>query len=264
MTRILVTLECDTFDTDALRALPALADTESLELTGLFVEDEDLLRAARLPGVSEISVATGRRTAISAERLRAELSAQVNKARVQFETSTRRANLKASFRVVRGQVVDAVAEAARDSDVVVVTRSLKAPGLRARRGHAYRSIVRETPNLLIVNEPWSSGVSVVALCESADADCARTLRAARAIADAEGLDLVVAKAKAGDAKTMADVDRMLALDEWTEEAIAELCEREDARLLVLAPTPRLDWRELLVNLADRLPCSLLTLDGAKP
>jgi hypothetical protein len=50
------------------------------------------------------------------------------------------------------------------------------------------------------------------------------------------------------------------LEAWSETAIAELCERENARLLVVPPTQQLEWRTLLMNIIDRVPCSLLRLD----
>ena len=54
--RVLLTLDCGSVDEDALRALKLLGDNaEEPEVTGLYVEDEDLLNAAQLPGLTEVS-----------------------------------------------------------------------------------------------------------------------------------------------------------------------------------------------------------------
>ena len=236
ITRVLLTLECDRLDADAMKAVARLFGEGELEMLGLFVEDEDLLRAARLPGLTEVSVNTGEVKSISGLKI------------------------KHSFRVARGRAVDAVAEAATTSDIVVVSRALRASGLRSRRGVHFEPLVQQQRNLLFVNEPWASGARVIVLCESNPKQCERPLAVARRIADAEEIELVLALPP--DAQEVEDspADRMVHLDAWSEDAVAALCDREDARLLVLPPTERLDWRALLMNVVDRVPCSLLRLD----
>jgi hypothetical protein len=257
--RVLLTLDCDELDADAFRAIAALADERELELTGLYVEDEDLLNAARLPGLSEVSLTTGEVTLVTPERIEAQVMSQAQRARTLFENTARSLNFKYSFRVTRGRVAEASARAAIASDIVVISRALRATGLRSRRGSHFAPIIAQHTNLLFVNEPWASGNSVIVLCESA-AVCERALTVARRIAAVERVDLLVAVPAELSETRPPPGDRIIELEPWTEAAIAVLCERENARLLVLPPTEKLDWRTLLVNMIDRLPCSLLRLD----
>jgi hypothetical protein len=258
ITRVLLALDCDRLDPDALKAIAALADERDFEVACLYVEDEDLLKAARLPGLSEVSLITGEVTRLTPDRIEAQVANEAQRARKQFESSARTLNFKYSFRVARGPAVETVAQAAGSSDILVISRALRASGLRSRRGNHFAPIIEQHPNLLFVNEPWASGTKVIALCESADGK--RALTVARRIADAEGIDLLIAVPANHGASRVLPGDRVVVLDAWTEDAIAALCERENARLLVVPHTEKLDWRALLVNTIDRVPCSLLRLD----
>jgi hypothetical protein len=259
-TRVLLTLECDRLDADAMKAVVRLAGDGELEMLGLFVEDEDLLRAARLPGLTEVSVNTGEVTSISADQIREQIAGQARRAQMEFESSARGLKIKHSFRIARGRAVEAVAEAALTSDIVVVSRALRATGLRSRRGVHFEALVQQNRNILFVNEPWASGASVIVLCESTPSECERPLNVARRIADAENIELVLALPPGAQEVQSSPADRVVHLDAWSEDAVAALCDQEDARLLVLPPTERLDWRALLMNIVDRVPCSLLRLD----
>ena len=259
-TRVLLTLDCDQPDADLLKAIVALADEHEIEVTGLFVEDEDLLNAARLPGLSEVSISTGEVTRLSADQMEAQVVGQAQRARRQFESTARGLNLKFSFEVARGRTAETVARAATASDIVVVSRALRAAGLRARRGSHFEPIVEQHSNLLFVNEPWASGKTVIVLCESSASPCERALAVAGRIAEREQVELLIAVPSGYANADLPAGDRRVELEAWSETAIAELCEREHARLLVVPPTQRLEWRTLLINIIDRVPCSLLRLD----
>jgi len=258
VTRILLTLDCDHLDVDLLKAIAALAGERNLELVCLYVEDEDLLKAARLPGLSEVSLSTGEVTQLTPDRIEAQVASQARSARKQFESSARPLNLDYSFRVARGPAAETVAQAAVASDIVVISRALRASGLRSRRGSHFTPIIEQHANVLFVNEPWASGGEVIVLCESAASE--RALTVARRIAQAENIDLLVAVPVDRAGARLLPGDRVIVLDAWTEDGIAALCERENARLLVVPPTEKLDWRALLLNTIDRVPCSLLRLD----
>lgn len=257
VTRILVTLDCDRLDVDVFRALRAVADR--FELTGLYVEDEDLLKASRLPGLREVLMSTGEVKELTPSQMEQQISGQALRARHEFERSARVLNVDYRFQVVRGRPAERVAEAASGSDMVVISRSLRASGLRARGASHFAPLMQPRANLLFVNEPWSSGSVVIALCETSPQACDRALAVARRIADAEGIELLVAAAPQAEGVETAHAHRTVTLDEWSEEAIAGLCEKEDARLLVVPPTEKLQWQQLLLNLVDRVPCSLMRL-----
>ncbi len=255
--RVLLTLDSGSIDEDAMRALILLTDQTEVEVTGLFVEDEDLYQAAKLPGLTEVSP-SGAVSSLDHEVLAHGVAAQARRARAQFEAFARQLGFNFSFEVARGRLIDTLLNAAATSDFVVVHRSLRVAGLRTRRASDFAPLVQQQQNMLFVNEPWRSGSCIVCLYES-DAESGRTaLEAATRIARAEDLELLVAVPKATDI-IPSNVDRVTVIDDWNEKTLVTLCESADARLLVLPPTDKLDWQSLLTALADRLACSLLRL-----
>ena len=256
-TRVLMALDCGVVDADAFATLRLLTAKPEVEVTGIYIEDEDLLNAARLPGAAEISTA-GTVSTLDPDDVQSQLVRQAQHARQAFEASARRLKLNCSFQVSRGRNLDILLEAASRSDIVVVNRPMRAAGMRTRRGSHFAPLLERHGNLLFVNEPWASGRSVVALCEAQDASSTRALAAAKRIAAAEELELIVAVPPQQRDEQVADADRTITLPEWTESAIVNLCEMEAARLLVLSTT-QLDWQALLIGLIDRVSCSLLRL-----
>lgn len=262
--RVLLTLDCGAVDADAFRALALLTGVirgeGDLKLTGLYVEDEDLYDAARLPGMTEVST-NGSVSALEPRRVYEQIANQARLAREAFEAQARGMKLDHSFQIMRGRGGDVLVDAASNSDFVVVTRSLRASGMRTRRGPHFEPLVKQRKSLLFVNEPWASGTSVIALCESNPTECQAALGAAQRIAEAEGIRWLLATPGSQNEYDYPAADRTIALPNWTEDAIVDLCEREDARLLVLPRTAELDPHSLLLRLIDRLSCSLLRFES---
>ncbi|MCP5179839.1 MAG: hypothetical protein H6993_07405 [Pseudomonadales bacterium] len=256
-TRVLYMLDCGSLDVEALRLVAPLSGDGNVELTGLYIEDEDLLNAMQIPGLTEVKLLGQGVATVNPSRLRDELHAHARALRESFETSANRLNVRHVFHQMQGRVVEVMVREAGASDLVVVSRPLRSVGLRARRALQFQPLVRAKGNVLFVNEPWSSGTSIVALCESETGACGRALITARRIADAEGIHLIAA---VRTPIKPAGVDKVIHVTDWTEDGIARLCAAEDARLLVMSEFESLDWQSLLLALSDRLPCSLLRLD----
>jgi hypothetical protein len=257
--RVLISFDSARPTEELLALLPQLLGPAELELTGLYVEDEDLLRAAQLPLLREVSL-KGQLSELNAERLHREQSREAATIRQAFEQLASGMRLQHRFIVTRGRATEELARVAADSDFVMVARALRASGLRTRSGAHYGALVRQPNNVLFVNEPWRSGSSVVVLQGTPQATAA-----ARRFAAADDLRLILAvppdEARRGTPTggLPEGIDRRVALPAWTEEAIADLCLAEDARLLVVPRTENLDLSELLPQLMDRLPCSVLQL-----
>jgi nucleotide-binding universal stress UspA family protein len=116
--RILVALDASRTSLDALRAAAALAARLGAELTGLFVEDENLLRLAGLPVARQLSVhgGTGRPVA----DIEGELRALAARAREAVAAAAAPHRISWSFRVARGQVAVEVVSAAGEADLLVL------------------------------------------------------------------------------------------------------------------------------------------------
>ena len=258
ITRVLISFDCGHPSEELLQLLPRLLGTRPLELTGLYVEDEDLLQAAALPCLREVSL-NGQVAAMDVNRLQQEQAAEASAIRRTFEAVAARMQMQHRFLVTRGRASEELTRIADDSDFVLITRALRTSGLRPRSGVHYDGLLRRSRNILFVNEPWKSGSSVVVLGGTGD-----SLEVARRFSEAESLTVVLA-AKASEPQSpeadpkLLQGERRVTLAEWTEQAIADLCLAEDARLLIVPETHPVDWAELLPTLVDRLPCSVLQL-----
>ena len=257
--RVLLSFDSTHPSEEMLNLLPLLLGPTPLELTGLYVEDEDVLRAAALPGLREVTL-NGQISSLDPERMLREQAEEASAIRGAFEKLAAAMRLHHRFLITRGRTGEELSRIAAESDFVLVARALRSSGLRPRRGMHYDRLVRLPKNILFVNEPWQSGSSVVVLHPGREA-----LEAGRRFAQAEELRLVQAVAPEA-AGTVSDSKgsfqgeaQRVRLQEWTEEAIADLCLAEDARLLIVPQTASLDWDELLPKLMDRLPCSVLRL-----
>ncbi|NIV32483.1 MAG: universal stress protein, partial [Anaerolineae bacterium] len=118
--RILVALDASPHSLAALEAAVDLAARFEAELAGLFVEDENLLRLADLPFVSEIGVFTATRRRVDGGEMERQIRVQGRRVREIFTVRTRRAQVTWSFRVVRGTVLSEVLSAASEADVLVL------------------------------------------------------------------------------------------------------------------------------------------------
>ncbi|MEZ5560925.1 MAG: hypothetical protein R3E86_20590 [Pseudomonadales bacterium] len=264
-TRIRVLIACDfAHPSDVLLSrLPQLLGVEQLDLTGLYVEDEDLLRAAELPGLSEVSAA-GELVRLEIGQLRRDLTEQANAIRHAFEELALRLRATHQFVQARGRLADEISRAAAQADFLLISRPLRASGLRTRAGSQFSGVARQPVTALLVNEPWQSGSSIVTLYPASAPAVETALNVARRFARAEQLPVValVPASQAAAARTALSDVRVVPVSDWTEDGIATACARQDARLLVLpaqSPGEALDTSELLTRLVDRLPCSLLRL-----
>ncbi len=254
---VLYLLDCGCADDAALRLLRVFVGGQELQLTGLVVEDEDLVRAMRLPGLSEVSIARLEAGPLQPERLRKDILAHTEAVRERFEKAARGISAEVSFQVRRGPVSDVLLEAAHASDFVVVTRPQLITGLRARSASTFQNLLAQHGNVLFVNEPWQSGSRIVVLCPASGADVSPLLARARAIATAEKLPLL-AVSHEGDVE---GADATVVIQNWSEAAIVAVCEAQDARLLVFSEIDSLDWRTMATALAERLSCSLLRIEA---
>lgn len=118
--RILVALDTSTRGVAALEAAVQLATSISAELQGLFVEDEDLMRLARLPFAREIDVTSALTRPLQVADMERELRSVAIKTQQLFTDALQQLNLAWNFRVVRGTFPGAPLAAAGDADMLVL------------------------------------------------------------------------------------------------------------------------------------------------
>lgn len=189
--RILVALDASPESLAALEFAAELAAGLEAELSGLFVENVDLLNIAALPFVREVSrLAPGGRT-LDPERMAADLRAQAAVARRALEAAASALHLRSSFRILRGQVEAALATAVTETDLLTLGRGERSVRRQAL-GRTLRTVSHELPCsvLLAVSVRRAATAPIAALYDLSDCG-AGALELATRIATRSGRTLLV-------------------------------------------------------------------------
>ncbi len=260
--QVVFVFDCGSADLAALRAIRPLADSGVPQVMGLFIEDEALYGAAAIPGVVEVSLASLRAERMDPARMRQDLERHAQEVRSRFEQTAQHLRLHHSFKSIRGEPAEMLSNIAGRSDFVVLCRPLRGAGFRSRRLVQLDHLMSRYRQLMFVNEPWETGSRVVVVAGSASPASDYAVDKGADIAAAEGLEFVIATAagESGHLDRATIPGRSVALKEISEATIVALCQREDARLLVVDVDEKLDWQALLDRLLDRLSCSLLIVN----
>lgn len=121
--RILVALDASPQSLAAMEAAAQLAAVLQAELEGLFVEDINLYRLAELPFSYEVGSYSARARRIDAEGIRRQLQAHARRARRRMIALAEQRNLRWSFRVTRGAIIQEIKAAATKADLLVMGRT---------------------------------------------------------------------------------------------------------------------------------------------
>ena len=137
--RIVMALDTASSVLPAIEAAAGLALGLNAELTGLFIEDERLLRFAGLPFAREFGFASARARPLAPAAVEHALRAQAEQLRRLLAATAERLSLAWTLEVVRGEVLRSALERADNSDLLVLGRSEYAwPGTHRRSDPAQR------------------------------------------------------------------------------------------------------------------------------
>jgi nucleotide-binding universal stress UspA family protein len=187
--RILVALDTSPHSLAALEAAVELAVSTRAELVGLFVEDVNLLRLARLPVAQQLSLGSGSGQPFERGALEAELRALALRARGALESAGARRGVRVSFRVTRGAVTSEVLAAASDADLLILGWASRPLSRRRRLGGTARAVARGSPrSVLLLSYGATLPGPVVVVCERGSG---RALETAAGLAAASGAGLAV-------------------------------------------------------------------------
>jgi hypothetical protein len=98
------------------------------ELQGLFVEDVNLLRLASLPFAREIAYASAAARPLETNAMQQAFRATADEVQRALAQVARQRQIRWTFQVTRGPVVQATLAAANDVDVLIIGRRGRAPG----------------------------------------------------------------------------------------------------------------------------------------
>lgn len=166
--RILVAVDASEDATAALEAAVEMAAAMRAEVQGIFVEEEDLLRAGRLSVCREISFFAREARHIGSSDLERQLRAHARRIRAQLQQAAERAQVPWSFTTARGDVATELRRASRDVDLVAVGATGRSFGQPP--GSTVDELVAEAPTpVLVLRRASRLGLGVHALYDGTEA-----------------------------------------------------------------------------------------------
>lgn len=161
--RILVALDGSPESGAALAAAARLGIAAGAEISGLFIEDIELLRLAGLPFAREAGLSSGVFRRLETADVERRFRVAAERAHATLRDAASSAALRSSFRVARGRVVPELLAAARDAEVVATgKRSGQGPAGR-RLGATARGLIAHLSAPVLVGgvRSFSAGPAVV-------------------------------------------------------------------------------------------------------
>jgi nucleotide-binding universal stress UspA family protein len=268
--RILVAVDASAASVAALEAAAALAARLRAEIEGLFVEDINLLRLARLPFAREQSYAAGLARQMGAEDMERALRAQARLAQQAFERAAGRLSVRHRFRVVRGQVVAELVSAAAAVDLVALGQWGQAPVPRRPPGAIAHAVAVGAGRTILLLPPGGEVRPPTVVIYDGSAAAAHALTLAADIARNGAAPITVLVTESGDAdgqrlqqqavsmlEKAGAKARLRALVSLEPADVAEAVRRERPGTLVLPADVPLARREDLAALLETVRGAVL-------
>jgi hypothetical protein len=140
--RVIAALDASCHDAAALTTAVEVAARLDVEVTGLFIEDVNLIRLAALPMVRHIAIGSAAAAPFNVEQLEADLRTLAARAAAELESAAARQGVKWSFRVVRGLPAAELTTATMTYDLLVVGATRALAGVPSRLGSPLQAAVR--------------------------------------------------------------------------------------------------------------------------
>ena len=139
--RILLGLDTATCSAACVADAVRLAQQLQVALTGIFVEDDDLLRSARLPFATETPLGGGEERALDTGGLERALRARARGLEADLARLASAARVQWAFRTVRGRRVPALLAETQPSDLLFLSRTPRGPVEEAMLQEAHTLVV---------------------------------------------------------------------------------------------------------------------------
>jgi nucleotide-binding universal stress UspA family protein len=154
--RILVALDASKESLAALEAAAGLAAQLDAQITGLFIEDADLLNLAALPFSREAPALSRSGRLLEPERLAREFKSMAATARQALARMAEASHLQWSFRTTRGRIGTELLAAAREADLVAVGKGTRPLSGQIRLGQHTRTVATQTTCSMLIASSVSS------------------------------------------------------------------------------------------------------------
>lgn len=232
--KLLVPLDVSHDSLAALQIACELAVAVGGEISGLFIEDTELLAAGRLPFAREVGSRSGLRRSIGVADIELRLQVIAAQARDAVTGAGGGRNIQSSFRVTRGNVPAEILDAASDADIVVLGKSGWSIGRFHRPGNTCLTIIAKSHiPVLVVERGAALAPPIVAVHDESPAG-KRALEFARDLSRRLGWELGV-----------------FAVQEMTGDDVLVRIHQKQPRLVILPSSLPLSER------APQLKCPVL-------
>ncbi|ARM31508.1 universal stress protein [Prosthecochloris sp. HL-130-GSB] len=179
--RIVVALDCSPHSRASLDAAAAIAKVMNAELSGIYVEDINLLRIADLPCDWQTESSSAKERQLDPLQVERSLRMQAKEASRMLGKAAMELNLTHTFRTLRGLVSAEVLNAALDSDLLVLGRAGKTPVCRRTLGTtAKKAITEGQMNVLLMRKGFSLAGPLLVLFDGSEGS-ETALRTAQAL-----------------------------------------------------------------------------------
>lgn len=268
--RILVAVDASPPSLFAVRAAAELGARVHAEVEGLFVEDIELVRLARLEVASHVSFLSGSRERLDTESLETQLHSLATRARRAFGEAATRSRVPGRFRVARGAVVAELVSASDQADLLVIGWASRPLWPRHRLGRTAQAAAERTRSSVLLLPEGARLEGPVAVVDDGAGAAGTAVDAAAALAQATHgtLRVLVPAADAGAAR--AEIERLRSrLDprgvDWEPIPLADSApvrlrhalRQHDSAVVVIAGDSPLLRDEGVRQLLDELGCALL-------
>lgn len=139
--RILIAIDASPHSLTALEASADLAEKLRVELHGLYIEDENLLRLAQLPFAREFRFSRTGSHKIDAEQMAEQVRLQSTLAERHFNELATKRKLKHSFHIGRGSIATELQNEAEETDLLVLGRISRSLLQTSRLGSTAKTAV---------------------------------------------------------------------------------------------------------------------------
>jgi hypothetical protein len=228
-----------------------LALAMQAELSGVFVEDADLLRVAALPFTREVGLVSGALRPLETADVESALRRQAEQVRRSLAELAQGAQVRWSFRVARGKLAGEVLAAAGRADVVVT-------GERQRVAGAGERLAIPPTTITAVVEPTEAGLRALSTALELAEGQAQRLSLLVPEAGRQALQ-VVREAAARIAQGAPEAARIEALPSRRPERIIQAARRHPSRALVLTIGSLSDRDTGLRLLMEESSCPLVLI-----
>jgi nucleotide-binding universal stress UspA family protein len=268
--RILVALDASPHSLAALEAAVDLAARLRAELSGLFVEDVNLLRLAGSPLAQEVGFFSATRRRLDAQQIEWQLRAQASRVRQALQAMAEPAEVQWSFRIARGVIASELLTAAAEVDLIILGRGGWSLTRRRRLGSTARAVLSEAPCLALILQHGAGLEMPVLVVYDGSPLAQKALAAAAALVEeeeghltvlilADGADTAhrLQKQAAGWLQERGVEVRYRLLTKLSVPRLAHIVQMEGRGTLVLPARSALLQDEVLLALLDEIETPVL-------